>query len=58
MNEHQRNSVIAKHEDDDIDFTGIDMSDCGYNEHLLIELCWSFFMRGLALKLGPLTNDK
>lgn len=40
-------------EDDPSTMKDTDGNTCSYNEHLLSELCWNFFMRGLELNLGP-----
>lgn len=50
--------LVADPEDDPFDGKNSDGTSCSLNESLLSELCWSFFMRGLELKLGPAKKEK
>ncbi len=50
--------LVADLADDPSPLKNDDGSPCSWNEHLLSELCWIFFMRGLELKLGPIKKGK
>jgi hypothetical protein len=45
--------LVADPVDDPSGLTNKDGTYLSTNEHILSELCWNFFMRGLELNLGP-----